>query len=144
MNVNLHIWMPRERNKTQYIEPSWHGSLLWQVLRLSDTKPDVIGSGAGLKAVKINRKLSDRMKISIKGDLQKLRTKEVQGSWGQGTNYAPKDASLTIGKATTEAIPEEDCDKIQKLVIPSMDFVKDVKIANANVNKMRGMEANML
>ena len=49
-------------------------------LRLSDTESDVIGSGADLKAVKIIRKLSDRMKISIKGDLQKLRTKEVQGS----------------------------------------------------------------
>ena len=79
MNVNLHIWMPREKNKTQYIEPSWHGSLLWQVLRLSDTKPDVIGSGADLKAVKIIRKLSDRMKISIKGDPQNQGQKRCRG-----------------------------------------------------------------
>ena len=48
-------------------------------LRLSDTESDVIGSGADLKAVKIIRKLSDRRKISIKGDLQKSRTKEVLG-----------------------------------------------------------------
>ena len=49
-------------------------------LRLSDTESDVIEFGADLRAVRIICKLSDRMKISIKGDLQKLRTKEVQGS----------------------------------------------------------------
>ena len=48
-------------------------------LRLSDTESDVIEFGADLRAVKIIRKLSDRMKISIKGDPQNQGQKRCRG-----------------------------------------------------------------
>ena len=48
-------------------------------LRLSDTESDVIEFGADLRAVRIICKLSDRMKISIKGDPQNQGQKRCRG-----------------------------------------------------------------
>ena len=48
---------------------------------------------------------------------------------GQGTGYAAKGASLTIGKATNEAIPISNCDSMLTLVPPDA-FVNDVFMTN--------------
>ena len=118
-------------------------TLLVDVARCFDKLPllaamaDSADTGADPKALYMINKLSDKINIKIAGDVDQNRQIEINDSLGQGTNFANKAASLTIGKGVDECIPKENCDKIADLVIDPKTFVDDVSVNNKDPDSTR-------
>ena len=106
-------------------------------VRLNDIACDMIEADVDLKALKIAHKMSDTNIISISRDPDDNRNAKISKSVGQGTSVAAKGTSLTVGKATHDAIPLENCAKINNLHINPLAFVDDLLISNAGTNEAR-------
>ena len=58
------------------------------------------------------------------------RSAEVVGAVGQGTGYACKGTSYSVGKGMEESVPIENCDTIGPVPITPRAFVDDGAIIN--------------
>ena len=112
-------------------------SACFDKVRLNDVTWDIMQTGADLKALKVIHMLSQKTVIHISGDPDPKRCKQVEMSVGQGTSIASKATSLSIGKATSNSIPIENCDQIGECQISPMDFVDDVNICNSGPDEAR-------
>ena len=69
---------------------------------LDDVVFDTIEAGADLKATRVLRKFSDRTVIKLRGDQRnggEGEGREIRGTLGQGSNFAPPGIGLTTSKS---------------------------------------------
>ena len=106
-------------------------------IRMNDVFADVAETGADIKAVKVLHEFTREVKIQISGDPEPARSAVVYDTCHQGSNFAPKGTSLSVGKVTEKAIEIDDCAKLGELEVPPRDFVDDVAVANKDADSTR-------
>ena len=67
-------------------------------IHINDVTYDMCLTGADTKAIKMLHKISNKTVIKISGDPEESRSAEVIGAVGQGTGYACKGTSYSVGK----------------------------------------------
>ena len=106
-------------------------------IRLNDVVFDTLMTGADVKAVKVLHDFTKEIKIKIAGDPDEERSGMVRDTVQQGSNFAPKGSALSIGKATQDSIPVENCDKVGEQIVPVSTYVDDAIIPNKDVKAAR-------
>ena len=108
-------------------------------LRLDDLVYDTIKSGANLKATKLIKTFSEKIKIKISGDTDSDRCAVVTNTAGQGSNYAPIGASLSMGVSTSNNFKDSDsdCYKLGNVIIKPSLFVDDKSVVSRNTDAAR-------
>ena len=112
-------------------------SSMFDKVVLSDAMFDAVGCGADKKALFMLQNYNKKSVIKIKGDPDEGRTRVVENTLGQGTNYAPKIISLTMGLGIDNVIPVENMDKAGEVEIPPRSYIDDIGILNASVDAAR-------
>ena len=102
-------------------------------LRLNDVVFDTLMTGADVKAVKVLHDFTKEIQIKIASDPNEEISGVVKGTVQQGSNFAPKGSTLSIGKATQDSVPMENCDKVGDQIVPTSTYVDDAIIPNKDV-----------
>ena len=112
-------------------------SSMFDKVVLNDALYDAVSAGADSKAVFMLGKYSEKSIIKIRNDPDSERSRIVHKTLGQGTNFAPKIISLSMGIAIDNCIPIQNMDRVGVVEVPPRSYIDDVSILNANVAAAR-------
>ena len=111
-------------------------------MRLDDVIYDTIEAGASLKVTRALRKFSDKTVIRLRGDPRENgqgEGREVRGTLGQGSNFAPPGIGLTTSKSIKQEFVDSEhlLAKVGEVVTDSLSYVDDIATLPRNEKCLR-------